>query len=419
MGTSGTGGPGDTAKIWYGCCMNSLSNRRVVRRSRGERRVTYALKILATIALAALMASAVIAFFGRIPSVAIILIGATFFTYAIYPVVRRLNASMPLLWAIVIVYVVILSLIAFLAAFVIPALVHDVQSLAAAMPALVQRAQRFFEDPTNPLIAHLPSSMRATLANLPPQIARFAQTYAGEAATRVLGILLSIVSIVATVVVIPVLSVYLMIEAPQLIDSFILRLPQGARSKTTDIVRDLDKALGGFIRGQLLVGATIGACITIALLILHVRYAVLIGVLAGLFDIIPYVGAIVGFVPSVLLALADDGWRHALVVAAVFIGIFQLEGHFIAPKIVSDSVGLSPLMVIVAILIGGELLGIGGMFLAVPVAAMIRVFALHAFPERGVLPEGAAGTPLADAAGVPGEADPRTPGAEKARGVRA
>ena len=123
--------------------------------------------------------------------------------------------------------------------------------------------------------------------------------------------------------------------------------------------------------------------------------------------------------PSVGLALADDGWRHALVVAAVFIGIFQLEGHFIAPKIVSDSVGLSPLMVIVAILIGGELLGIGGMFVAVPVAAIVRVFALHAFPERGELPEGAPAEPLADTAGVPGEGDPRAPVAEKARGVRA
>ena len=196
-------------------------------------------------------------------------------------------------------------------------------------------------------------------------------------------------------------------------------MPEDARTKTSAIVRDLDGALGGFIRGQLLVGATIGACITIALLILHVRYAVLIGVLAGLFDIIPYVGAIVGFVPSVGLALVDDGWQHALVVAAVFIGIFQLEGHFIAPKIVSDSVGLSPLMVIVAILIGGELLGIGGMFLAVPVAAIMRVFILHAFPERAALPEALVPVkPLDDAAGVAGESDPRLPGGEKASGAR-
>ncbi len=400
--------------------MNTVSIRRVVRRSRGERRVTYALKILATVALTAFMLSTVIAFLGRIPSVTIVLIGATFFTYAIYPVVRRLNAGMPLLWAIVVVYTVIFVLIAFTAAVVVPALVNDVQSLAASMPGLVENAQKTLSDPANPVVRHLPPVVRKTLESLPPQLAKFAETYAGEAASRLLGIVLSIVAVVATVVVIPVLSVYLMIEAPQFIDSFVERLPPKARAKTTAIVRDLDAALGGFIRGQLLVGATIGACITIALLILHVRYAVLIGVLAGLFDIIPYVGAIVGFVPSVGLALANDGWQHALVVAAVFIAIFQAEGHFIAPKIVSDSVGLSPLMVIVAILVGGELLGIGGMFLAVPVAAVIRVFALHAFPTRGPVPEPLVPVPqLGDPAGIPGAKDSRSPGSEKARSGRA
>lgn len=364
------------------------------------------------------MLSAVLAFLGRVPGVTVVLIGATFFTYAIYPVVRRLNARMPLLWAIVIVYFVIFTLIAFAAAVVLPALVSDVQSLAASMPTLVRNAQTYFEDPANPLFRHLPPTVRASLASLPPQIAHFAETYAGEAASRFLAILLSIVSIVATVVVIPVLSIYLMIEAPQFIASLIARLPPKARVKTAAILHDLDGALGGFIRGQLLVGATIGACITIALLILHVRYAVLIGVLAGLFDIIPYVGAIVGFVPSVGLALVDDGWQHALVVAVVFIAIFQAEGHFIAPKIVSDSVGLSPLMVIVAILIGGELLGIGGMFLAVPIAAVARVFAMHAFPERSpvpapLLPE----QTLADATGIPGARNPSAVVAEKAGGV--
>ncbi len=381
--------------------------------------MTYALKILATVALSAFMLSTAVAFLGRIPGVTVVLIGATFFTYAIYPVVRRLNARMALPWAIVVVYAVILLVLAFGAAVVLPALVNDMQSVAATMPSLVEHAQRSLLEPSNPILSRLPPNVRASLANLPPQFAHFAQTYAGEAASRVLGILVSIVSVIATVVVIPVLSVYLMIEAPQFIAALIGRLPPGARAKTTAIIHDLDGALGGFIRGQLLVGATIGTCIAIALLILHVRYAVLIGVLAGLFDIIPYVGAIVGFVPSVTLALVDDGWQHALVVSAVFIAIFQAEGHFIAPKIVSDSVGLSPLMVIVAILIGGELLGIGGMFLAVPVAAVVRVFVLHAFPARTANPEPLPVRTLGDPAGVPGMKDPRATGAVKAPGARA
>jgi predicted PurR-regulated permease PerM len=114
---------------------------------------------------------------------------------------------------------------------------------------------------------------------------------------------------------------------------------------------------------------------------LHVKYALLIGVVAGIFDVIPFVGAFVGAIPAVTLAFLNDGWQHALIVAVVFGLIFQAEGHFIAPRIVSESVGLTPLTVIIAILIGNELLGIVGMFLAVPVGAALRVIVLHAMPQ--------------------------------------
>lgn len=344
--------------------------------------MTYALKVLATIVLVAMCLSAILTFLARVPSMVVIGVGAVFFTYAIYPIVRWLNARIPLLWAIVIVYAFIVAILAILGLTIVPALASDVQSLVASAPHFVRVAQDFVDDPKNPIVTHLPVPVRTYLATLPIQADALARRYAGQAASGAFAVVLSLVSLVATVVVIPVMSIYLMIETPGLLRSFTLRLPPRFQAKAGVVLRDIDTALGGFIRGQLLVGAVIGFCIIAALLILHVRYAVLIGVVAGLFDVIPFVGAFVGFVPAVLLALVDDGWQHALIVAVVFVALFQAEGHFIAPKIVSDSVGLSPLMVIVAILIGGELLGIAGMFLAVPLAAIVRVIVLNAFPER-------------------------------------
>ena len=361
--------------------MNPTSDRLVPRRSRGERRVTYALKILAVVVLVAIMLSAVLDFIGRIGSVAVIVVGAIFFTYVIYPAVRRLNTRLPLIWSIAIVYAAIFSLAAFGISVVVPLLVDDSNTLIKSTPQLVHAAQTAVSDPHNPFIARLPAPVRAYLAGLPPHVASVAQSYAGEAASRAFSIVLSAFGILATVIVIPVLSVYLMIEAPELIRASLRGLPREWQPEAMVLLHDLDKVLGGFIRGQLTVGATIGVCITIALLLLHVKYAVLIGVVAGLLDVIPYVGALVGFVPSVSLAFLNDGPQHALLVAIVFAGIFQAEGHFIAPKIVSDSVGLSPLMVIIAILIGGELAGIAGMFLAVPLAAALRVILLHAVPN--------------------------------------
>ncbi len=363
--------------------------------------MTYALKVLALIALAALVLSGVLQFIGRIGSVAVIVVGAIFFTYAVYPIVERLNKRVSLVWSIAIVYLAIAAIAAFGIAVVLPALYDDLQSLGRATPSFVRNTQSFLTNQHDPVVRHLPPFARDYLSKVPVQIVALGQRYGGEAASRILTLVLSVFALVATVIVIPVLSAYLMVEAPALLAATMRIVPPKWRPEAESIRRDLDAVLGGFIRGQILVGITIGACITLALLLLHVKYAVLIGVAAGVFDVIPYVGALVGFVPSVLLALVNDGWQHAAVVAIVFVVIFQLEGHFIAPRIVSDSVGLSPLMVIVAILVGGELLGIAGMFVAVPLAGVLRVILLHAVPRlRG--PIGApARRPLAPGGGAP------------------
>lgn len=353
--------------------------------SRGERRVTYALKVLALISLSAFMLMGVIDFLGRIKSVAIIVIGAIFFTYIIYPAVRRFNERLSLGWSLAIVYGAIVLIVAFGLAVIVPALALDSQELVKNYPTIIKNAQAAVTDPHNPLISRLPATARDYLQTLPEQLGMLAQTYGGTAAQKALALLLSTVSILATCIVIPVLAAYMMLDAENLKRYAVAAIPTKARPKTLAVFADLEKVLGGFIRGQFLVGATIGTCITIMLLIFHVKYAVLIGVAAGLLDIIPYVGAVVAFVPAVLLALFQDGvsqagFVHAGWVALSFIAIFQLEGHFVAPKIVSDSVGLSPLWVIVAILVGGELLGIAGMFIAVPIAAMLRVLLVHFVP---------------------------------------
>jgi len=302
--------------------------------------------------------------------------------------VRRLSARLPLLPAILLVYLSLGVLVLLGLSFVVPALANDTHAIVASMPENVARVQTFVADPNNPVVAHLPSSVRAYLAAELPDLLKLGQRYASAQAGGALRLVLSTFSLIATVVVIPIVSIYLMIEAPELLHGVMRLVPPRARPKASRVLHDLDRALGGFIRGQMLVGLVIGATITVVLLLMHVRYAVLIGVVAGLFDIIPFVGSLVAFVPSVLFALAD-GWQHALIVALLIVGIFQLEGHFIQPKIVSDSVGLSPLTVIVAILIGAELLGIAGMFIAVPVAAILRILVQDlgpAYPESQTEP---------------------------------
>ena len=357
-------------------------NAKPVRRiSLVERRVTFALKIVLLIAVSAIVLSVVGDFIARIRSVAIILIGAVFFTYLIYPIVRRLHRRLPLIWSILIVYLGIALIVGFGIAFVAPVIAGEVQALVKQYPRIIHDASAQVNNPNNPLLVRLPQGMRDYLASIPSELGTLGQNYAGQAASQALGLVLSAVGILATIVVIPVISIYLMIEVPDLKESLVEFIPPGGRPKALAILKDLDTVLGGFMRGQLLVGAVIGTAITVMLLVTHVKYAVLIGVAAGILDIIPYVGAIVAFIPATTIAYFSDGWMHALVVAVLFVLIFQLEGHFVSPRIVGESVGLTPLLVIIAVLIGAELGGIGGMFIAVPIAAILRVLILHAKPN--------------------------------------
>jgi len=374
----------------------SLTPREIARRRRirDDRRVTYALKVTLLVLLVGLLARVAFEFLARVPSAATVVIGALFFTYAVYPLVRLLSERYPRWVAIAIVYLGVALLTAFALGIVLPPLLTEAQALPQTLPNATRNVQLLLA-PDRPIVRHLPPQVRIYLLALPAKLIAAAQGYAGTAATGVLGLLLSTLSILGTTIAIPIVAAYMMLEAESLRELTLSVVPPRRREKTLEVARDLDRLLGGFIRGQLLVGATVGTCIAIMLLIVHVRFAVTIGVMAGLFDVIPYIGAVVGFVPSVLLAFFDDGWQHAGVVGICFAVIFQLEGQFIAPRIVSGSVGLSPLMVIVAILVGGELGGIFGMFLAVPVAGILRVLATHFVRRRPISPLAAGGT-LAD-----------------------
>ena len=119
--------------------------------------------------------------------------------------------------------------------------------------------------------------------------------------------MLSAVSVLATLIIVPVLAAYMLIDAGNVKRQVLGLFAPKHRAKAEAIVDDLDKVVGGFIRGQLIDGAIVGAMIGVMLAIMHVPYALLIGVAAGILNFIPYAGAVVGFVPSVILALLVNG----------------------------------------------------------------------------------------------------------------
>lgn len=340
----------------------------------------YGLRICWLIVLAGFIIYKALELLVRVRTFTIVVVGALLFAYLIFPIVSRLNRRLPLGAAIAIVYLGIALLVAFAMSFIVPLLSGDVTELVHDAPALVQRAQDALSDPNNPTTRFLPQQIKNDLLNLPATVEGGIGKYGATTATHVLPALLSILSLGALFVIVPVVTAYLILEAEGVKRSFMGFVPRRWQRKTRKIIADLDRVVGGFIRGQLVVATIVGFLVAIMLAILHVPYAALIGVIAGVLDVIPYVGAVAGWIPAFFIALFTNGPENALFVTIGIVVINQLEGHIIAPNVVSRSVELTPLAVVLALLAGGELAGIPGLLLAVPIAGIIRVLIMNLRP---------------------------------------
>jgi len=252
--------------------------------------------------------------------------------------------------------------------------------LIVSVPGLVRRLTDAIANPDNRLFSKLPGDVRSYIVGLPDQAVQFLSTYGIVVVQRTFNVLLSTVSLALSLIIVPILAAYLLFDSPQLKRAALGFVPERARPKTLAIAADLDKAIGAFVRGQVLDGAIVAVMIAVMLYLMHVPYALLIGVTAGVLNLVPYLGSIVGFIPSVTLALGYNGWQNALEVAILFAVIQQVDGTFILPRIMKANVSLSPAVIIVSILIGSALFGVVGTFLAVPVAAMLRVLKVHFAP---------------------------------------
>jgi predicted PurR-regulated permease PerM len=337
-------------------------------------------KILLSIVLIGVMLSYAIHFVERIGLVALVIVGAIFFAYLIYPVVRWLNRKLHLILAILVVYAVLAGLVAIGLSYGIPAISGEFSRLTHDGPMILAKTREFLTSPATPVIGHAPDSVRKELAQLPAQALTWFQQHGGGAAAGAVTVLLGTAAFLASLIAIPVLAAYLLFDSEIIKRFFMGFVPERRRDATLNLLGELEEVLGGFIRGQLLVGATIGIIIAVGLMIFKVPYAILIGAAAGALDLIPYIGPVIAFIPALIIGYSAGGTSMAVAVGFVFLLANQLEGHVIAPNIVSRTIKLSPSAIVVAVLIGGELYGVPGMFIAVPIAGIIRVLLLHVIP---------------------------------------
>lgn len=186
------------------------------------------------------------------------------------------------------------------------------------------------------------------------------------------------ITIVGYVVLTPVLTFYLLRDFSSLQERAAGLLPRDRRDESLAFLRRYDRLLGEYLRGQLLVALFVGLATGIGFWLIDFPNAVLLGVVAGVFNIVPYLGLVVSLIPALVIALVTvPVWLSLLKVAGVFFAVQSLDGYVISPRIIGSRVGLHPVWIMLAILAFGSFFGIIGLLLAIPLAVLIKLLIVN------------------------------------------
>jgi len=297
-----------------------------------------------------------------------------FLAYILNPIVCYVEKKgVQRVWAILIIYALLLTLTFFCGAKLLTLLIRDVESFSKDLPMIVARIEELLlqlqEQYHN---SALPYSFRLAIDEALLSMEHDLQEFIGQLVNSVILIMKNAIGLAIS----PILAFYLLHDWYEIKEKLLLLLPGRWRTEILSFFKDVDKVLSGIIRGQLTVACIVGIFVTMGLYFLQLKFAVMIGLMAAIFDIIPYFGPIIGAAPAVLLAILQSPWLTAKVIL-LFVIIQQIEGNIIHPKIIGENIGLHPLSVIFFVFVGGEVGGLLGMLLGVPLAAIGKVFVHH------------------------------------------
>ena len=204
---------------------------------------------------------------------------------------------------------------------------------------------------------------------------------------RSIGSVFGVFGVMLSLVLVPIFLFFFLLEGPAIASSWSKYLPLRAspfKREVVEVLTEINGYLINFFRGQLLVSMIDGLMITIALLFMGLDFALLIGIAVAFIGLVPYAGVIICWIPAVIIATAQFGdWLHPVLVTVIFLAVNNIDGIFIAPKIVGESVGLHPLTVIISVLAWSIILGgLLGALLAVPLTATLKVLLRRYFWEK-------------------------------------
>jgi predicted PurR-regulated permease PerM len=300
--------------------------------------------------------------------------------YLLDPVVTRITRwKLPRWAAALIILAAFVAFVAAAAAVILPAIYREMTQLAAALPGYAEKLWVMLSPYTAWAQEKLGNTdVEGIKQTLQAQIGKMFAV-GGSVLSGIATGGQAVAGFLTTMVLTPVVAYYMMKEWPAMKTWFNGLLPRKHYDTIQELLVRIDGKIAGFVRGQITVAFLLAVIYAVALSLAGLNYGFLIGFMAGVLSIIPMVGSAVGLVVAVAVAWFQAGsMTYVAIIAAIFLVGQFVEGNFLTPKFLGDSVGLHPLWIMFALLAGGAMLGIVGMLVAVPAVAVVGVLASFA-----------------------------------------
>lgn len=271
--------------------------------------------------------------------------------------------------AVLLIYLVVVGTLTLIGLLVVPPLISQSQDLWQRLPQLLDKGQQFLM--RYGLLSH-PITLEEAVRNAPGPGDTVGTV--AMAVTKVIGGIFAFVTIL-------ILTFYLLLESETLFVEFIRFFPRAERPRVENVARQISTKVSAWLSGQMILAGSIGLSAAIGLYLLGVPYFYVLALIAALGEMIPVVGPILSAIPALGVAVTVSP-RTVLFTALFLFAQQQFENHILVPKVMERQVGVSAVIVIVALLVGGSLLGILGAVLAVPTAAIVQVVVQELLNER-------------------------------------
>ncbi len=319
-----------------------------------------------------------ILFLWQVLDVAIPFFWAILVAYVLHPLIKWLNRTTRLprfLW-IILLYLAVGSLIYWGIAYLVPVVTHQYEGLVKAIQDIVSSVQDYISQQKEWVIL----GIRLDLQTFGEQVVEWLTGLVRSLPGQALAGVSLVVGTVLRIIVFLVATFHCLLFGERWVQSLLDLVPRPLREELTTLLQRIHLAFSAYLRAQLVRIALVSIVLSIGLSILQVRFAVLLALFGGLMDIIPLIGPFISGGVTVLVTLFQPetpfGWSHltlAIVVVLLYVGLNQFEENIVLPPIIGYMVDLPPLLVLFAVLAGGSIGGILGLFLAVPFAAALKL----------------------------------------------